>query len=203
MISFYAASAKHVEKPAVDYIGVTSDSVGRVIIKWETWLYRKDDSVDFIGTRAISYYCGHFFSRYRERLWPNVELSANELICRYFTRNKRPTPIKLNEDIKQHYQEYGEFAQFAMQVPDGICFTNQGCEGDESTIGDKNGNFISCVWYYTIVSNSLLTERQTDAIAEEEKEFVRSHFFEPFKMALENEIRKLPPQLRPPSLKDI
>lgn len=202
LISFYAASSKQIEKPAVDYMGVTSDSAGRVIMKWETWLYRKDDTVDFIATRAISYYCGHFFSRYRERVWPNVEMSANELICRYFTRNKRPTPIKLNEDIKQRYQEYGEFAQYAMQVTDGICFTDQGCEGDESTVGDRNGNFISCVWYYTIVSKSMLTDRQTGAIAEEEKEFVRSHFFEPFKMALEKEIRKLPPQLRPPFLND-
>ena len=52
LISFYAASIKQAEKPAVDYMGVTSDSAGRVIIKWETWLYRKDDTADFIGTRA-------------------------------------------------------------------------------------------------------------------------------------------------------
>ena len=198
LISFYAASFKQIEKPAVDYMGVTSDIAGRVIMKWETWLYRKDDTVDFIAIRAISYYCGHFFSRYRERVWPNEEMSANELISRYFTRNKRPTPIKLNEDIKKSYQKYGEFAQYAMQVTDGICFTDQCCEGDESTVGDRNGNYISCVWYYTIVNKSMLTDRQIGAIAEEEKEFVRSHFFEPFKMALEREIRKLPPQLRSP-----
>ena len=196
LLSFYAASVKNVEKPVVDYIGVTSDSAGRVIIKWETWLYRKDNTVDFIGTRAISYYCGHFYSRYRERVWPNVEMSANELVCRYFTRNKKVVPIKLNEDIQQRYKEYGEFAQYGMQVADGICFTNQGCEGDESTVGDRNGNFISAVWYYTIVSKNLLTERQTDAIADGQREYIKSHFFEPFKKALENEISKLPPQIR-------
>lgn len=103
LISFYAASVKQIEKPDVDYIGVTFDRGGRVVIKWETWLYRKGSPMDFVNTRAISYYCGHFFSRYRERVWPNVEMSANELICRYFTRNKKPTPIKLNEDIKRKH----------------------------------------------------------------------------------------------------
>lgn len=197
LISFYVASAKQVEKPDVDYMGVTSDSGGRVIMKWGTWLYHKENSSEYIGIRAISFYCGHFFSRYRERLWPNVEMSANELICRYFTRNKRPVPIKLNEDIQRRYKEYGEFAQYGMQVTDGICFTNQGCEGDESTIGDNNCNFITAVWYYTIVSSRMLTERQSDAIAVEGKEFFRDHFFEPFRMALEREMRKLPPNLRP------
>ena len=202
LISFFAASSKQIEKPSVDYIGVTSDSAGRVIMKCGTFIYHKDGTEDFIATRAISYFSGHFFSRYRERVWPNVEMSANELICRYFTRNKRPTPIKLNEDIMRRCREYGEFGQYAMQVTDGICFTKQGCEGDESTVGDRNGNFISCVWYYTIVSERMIPERQTDAIAEEEKESVRRHFFEPFKMALEREIRKLPPQLRPPFLNE-
>ena len=202
LISFCATSAQNVDKPDIDYIGVTSDKTGRVIIKWETWLYRKDDAMDFVGIRAISYYCGHFFSRYRERVWPNIEISSNELICRYFTRNKRPTPIKLNEDIKHSYREYGEFAQYAMQVPDGICFTNQGCEGDESTVGNRNGNFILCVWYYTIINRCHLTERQACAIVEAEKEFFGSHYFEPFKMALAGEMRKLPPRLKPASLND-
>ena len=189
LISFYAASAKDVVKPAVDYMGVTSDSSGRVIIKWGTWLYRENNSLDFIGIRVISYYCGHFFSRYRERIWPNEKMSANELICRYFARNKMPVLITLNDDIKRNYQEYGEFAQYAMQVTDGICFTNQGFEGDESTVGDQNCNVIYCVWYNTIVSKSLLTECQISAIAEEEKGFFRRHYFEPFQMALEKELR--------------
>ena len=197
LISFYAASARQADKPTVDYMGIISDSADRIVIKWGTWLYREADSLDFVGTRAISYYCGHFFSRYRERVWPTIEMSTNELVCRYFTRNKIPTPIKLNEDIKEHYQEYGQFAQYAMQVTDGICFTEQGCEGDKSTIRDRNGNFIYCVWYYTIVNKSLLTERQTKAIAKEEIEYIQSHYFEPFRMALEREIRNNPLQLRP------
>lgn len=197
LISFYAASFKDSEKPVVDYIGVSSDSSGRVIMKWGTWLYRKDDSDTFIGTRAISYYCGHFFSRYRERVWPNVEISTDELVCRYFTRNKNVVPIKLNENIQFRYKEYGEL-QYGMQVNDGICFTNQGCEGDVSTITNRDSNFIACVWYYTIVSNSLLSERQAEAIAAEGIEFIRSHYFEPFRVAFEREVRKLPSQLRPP-----
>ncbi len=200
LISFYASSVKDAEKPVVDYVGISSDSSGRVIMKWETWLYRKDDSDTFIGTRAISYYCGHFFSRYRERVWPNVELSANELICRYFTRNKKVVPIKLNEDIQLRYKEYGEF-QYGMQVKDGICFTNQGCEGDVSTIANRDSNFISSVWYYTIVSNSLLSQCQTDAIAVEGIEYIKSHYFDPFRKVFEREVRKLPPQLRPPFIK--
>lgn len=195
LISFYAASVKQIENPVVDYIGVTSDKNGRVIIKWENWLYHKDNETDFIGTRAISFYCGHFFSRYRERVWPTVEMSAEELICRYFSRNKRVVPIRLNEDIQRRYKEYGELAQYGMLVADGICFTKQGCEGDESTVGDQNGNFIAVVWYYTIVDKGLLTERQTGAIEVEGKEFIRSHFFEPFQMALQQEMQKLPPPL--------
>ena len=198
LISFYAASIKTAEKPIVDYMGVTSDRSGRVIIKWETWLYRKDNSSDFIDVRAISYYCGHFFSRYRERVWPNKDIPANELVCRYFTRNKKFVPIKLNENIQRRYKEYGDLAQYGMQVADGLCFTNQGCEGDESTIGNQNENFISVVWYYTIVSNNLLTERQTDAIAVEGEDFIRSHYYEPFRADIEKEIQKLPPQLRLP-----
>ena len=199
LISFYAASAKASEKPEVDYFGVTSDNSGRIIMRWNTWLYRKEDSADFIGTRAISYYCGHFFSRYRERVWPNVEMSANELVCRYFTRNKKVVPIKLNEDIQRRYKEYGEFAQYGMQVTDGICFTRQGCEGNESTVCNRDSNFIAAVWYFTIVSNSLLTEKQTEAIADGEMDFVRSHLIAPFRKALERELRNLPLQLRPPS----
>lgn len=198
IISFCAASARQVENPSVDYMGVVSDSDGRVIIKWGTWLFQKekDGFVEFIGVRFISYYCGHFFSRYRERVWPNVKMSPNELICRYFTLNKRPTPIRLNKDIMERFQEYGEYSKIAMRVTDGICFTVQGCEGDESTVGDRDCNYIYCVWYNTIVSKSLLSERQINAIVEEEKEFIRCNLFEPFKKALERKMRRLPPYLR-------
>lgn len=201
LISFSAASAKQVEKPEIEYMGVVSDNAERIIIKWGTWLYRKDDSDVFIGTRVISYYRGHFFSRYRERIWPNVELSPNELVCRYFTRNKRIVPIKLNEDIKQHYKEYGELAQIGMKVADGICFTKQGCEGDESSIGDKNSDYIYAVWYSTIVSDNLLTDLQTKAIEVVGNEFLRSNIFEPFMKALKREMQKIPPQLIPPTIR--
>ena len=197
LISFHVASARQINNPEVDYIGVTSDNSGRIIIKWGTWLYRKEGSNSFIGTRAISYYCGHFFGRYRERIWPNEGISSNELICRYFTRNRSIMPIKLNEEIQRRYKEYGQFAQ-GMQVEDGICFINQGCEGDETTIGERSCNFISAVWYYTIVSKSMLTNRQINAITLEGEEFVRTNIFEPFRKAFEKEMRQFSPQLMSP-----
>lgn len=90
--------------------------------------YKHTDSDSMTWTRRIDVYSTHFFARYRERVFKNTELGLNEVICRYFTRNKIALLIELNEDIKKGYQKYGGAAHHAMKVSDGLCFIRTSIE---------------------------------------------------------------------------
>ena len=148
----------------------------RIVVQWGCWMYRKHGSIDAIATRYIGYFSGHFFSRYRERIWKNVDISFNELLCRYFSRNIATIPLELNEDIQRNYKEYGELAKYAFQVPDGTCFIRHWNEGDETTVGQKDSDFISVVLYYTFVNGGMMTETQNKAILKEGTRYIRDYY---------------------------
>lgn len=175
-ICFYAPTAAHAEHPIVDYVAFLEEDRQRIVVQWGCWMYRKHGSLDAIATRYVGYFSGHFFSRYRERIWKDTKMSFNELICRYFSRNIATIPLELNEDIQRNYKEYGELAQYAFQVPDGTCFIRHWNEGDETTIGEKDCDFVSVVLYYTFVNGGMMTETQNKAILKEGTRYIRDYY---------------------------
>lgn len=175
-ICFYAPTLAHADNPDVKYLAFLEEDHQRIVVQWGCWMYRKHGSMDAIATRYIGYFSGHFFSRYRERIWKNVEMSFNELICRYFSRNIPTIPLELNEDIQRNYKEYGELAKYAFQVPDGTCFIRHWNEGDETTVGQKDSDFISVVLYYTFVNGGMMTETQNKAILKEGTRYIRDYY---------------------------
>ncbi len=201
LISYYAGSAKQVDKPEVDYIGLVNDTYGKVIIKWQPWCFSEDLTKGSVFIKSLGYYRGHFFSRYRERVWPNDKISPNELICRYFTRNQRTIPIQLSEEIKRGYEQYGPF-QYGMDVPDGICLTDQFFEGGDITMSEDNNNKVYVVFYNTIINRGLLNKGQTEAIDIEGKEYVHDHIMGPIRKAYMKRLQSLPAYLSPPFLND-
>jgi len=175
-ICFYAPTPAHADNPDVNYLAFLEEDRQRIVVQWGCWMYRKHGSMDAIATRYIGYFSGHFFSRYRERIWKNVDMSFNELLCRYFSRNIPNIPLELNEDIQHNYKEYGELAKYAFQVPDGTCFIRHWNEGDETTIGQKDSDFISVVLYYTFVNGGMMTETQNKAILKEGTRYIRDYY---------------------------
>ena len=199
LISFYAGSAKQFDNPEVDYIGLAYDADGRVVIKWDEWCFSEDLTKGYCFVKSIGYFRGHFFSRYRERVWPNESINPDELVCRFFTRNKRAIPIQLNDEIKQGYERYGLF-QYGMDVPDGICLMDQYYEGGDLSMTEDNSNKVYVVIYRTIISKYLLSKGQAEAIKQEGNEYVRDHYWEPIRKAYVKRLQNLPDHLLPPFL---
>lgn len=104
ILFFYAANRQAVENPEFNYFSVINVDSSRFVLKWGCSPYKHTDADSMVWTRRIDAYSAHFFSRYRERVFKNTELGLNEVICRYFTRNKIALLIELNEDIKKNYQ---------------------------------------------------------------------------------------------------
>ena len=184
LISFYAPTTESADKPVVNYVALLEEDQQRIVVQWGCWVYRKSETTDNILTRYIGYFSGHFFSRYRERIWNGVEMSNNELISRYFSRNIATIPLELNEDIQRNFKEYGELAKYAFQVPDGTCFIRHWNEGDETTVGHKDSDFISVVLYYTFVNGGMMTETQNKAIFKEGTRYIRNHYKKLFEDAM-------------------
>ena len=184
LICFYAATSAQADKPDVKFLAFMEEGRQRIVVQWGCWLYHKPGSLDDIATRYIGFFSGHFFSRYRERIWKNIDISFNELLCRYFSRNIATIPLELNEDIQRNYKEYGELAKYAFQVPDGTCFIRHWNEGDETTVGQKDSDFISVVLYYTFVNGGMMTETQNKAILKEGTRYIRDYYKSLFEDAL-------------------
>lgn len=184
LICFYAPTPAQADRPDINFLAFMEEDRQRIVIQWGCWLYRKHGSLDNIATRYIGYFSGHFFSRYRERIWKNIDISFNELLCRYFSRNIATIPLELNEDIQRNYKEYGELAKYAFQVPDGTCFIRHWNEGDETTVGQKDSDFISVVLYYTFVNGGMMTETQNKAILKEGTRYIRDYYKSLFEDAL-------------------
>lgn len=176
LISFCAPTLAQADNPIIDYIAFMEEDHQKIVIQWGCWPYRKFGSMEVIMMRAISYYCPHFFIRYRERVWKNLDISYNELLCRYFSRNKVNIPIEMNEEIQRNYKEYGEAAAVSFQEPDGVCFIRHWCEGDEFSIGTENSDAIAVVYYMTIVTNSMMSELQNKAIGKEGRRYLIDYY---------------------------
>ena len=176
LIVFYAQTQQDADKPKITHLAFIQDGKDKIVIQWGCWLYRKFGSSEAVATRYIGYYCGHFFKRYKERQLKNVNISFNDVLCRYFMNNSSTIPIKLNQDIQRNYKKYGELAAYAFKVPDGTCFIKNWNEGDEASITEKNSDFISVVLYYTFVNESMITDTQTIAINKETTKYLNNLF---------------------------
>lgn len=103
-------------------------------------------------------------------------MTDNELLCRFFTRNTITIPLEMNESINRNYKKYGALAKYAFQVHDGTCFIRYWNEGNESTIGEKDSDFVSVVLYYTFVDEGLMTDSQNKAIQKEGTRYIRDYY---------------------------
>lgn len=151
------------ENPEFNYFSIINVDSRRFVLKWGCSPYKHTESDSMVWTRRIDAYSTHFFSRYRERVFKNTELGLNEVICRYFTRNKIALLIELNEDIKKNYQKYGGAAHRAMKVSDGLCFirTSVECLVDLNT-QKETAEALGFV-YVTFVDDNTLTNSQNEA----------------------------------------
>ena len=178
LISFYAPTPAYAGNPKVNYVAFMEEDHQRIVIQWGCWGYQKPGCHEKIATRYIGYFSGHFFSRYRERLWKNVNISFNELVSRYFSRNIITIPLELNEDIQRNYKKYGELAKYAFKVQEGTCFIRHWDEGDETTVDQKDSDFVSVVLYLTFVNDGMMSDTQSQAINKEENKYIQSLFKE-------------------------
>lgn len=176
LITFFAPTPERADNPEIHVVAFLEEDHQQIIVHWGCWMYRKHGSLDAYATRYVGYYSGHFFSRYRERIWKGEKISRNDLICRYFSRNLTTIPLQLNENIQRNYKEYGELAEYAFQVPDGTCFIRHWNEGDETTVGRKDCDFISIVCYYTFVSGGMMSNTQNNAIKKEGTRYVANYY---------------------------
>lgn len=76
ILYFYASGRQVAENPEFDIFSVFNGGSKRYFLKWGCSPYKHTDSDSFIMTRR------------RERKLRNTGLDINEVICRYFTRNK-------------------------------------------------------------------------------------------------------------------
>ena len=85
------------------------------------------------------------------------------MICRYFTRNIISFPIELNEDIKKNYTKYGELANHAMRVHDGLFFLRTAVETHFDLDTQKEVTDAIGFLFETFVDDDTLTDMQKEA----------------------------------------
>lgn len=181
LICFYAPTVNSVNGLIVNYLAFLEEKNQQIVIQWGCWPYRKRGNLEAIATPAVSYYSRHFFDRYHERVWEKAEMNYNDILCRYFSRNPVPLPLKMNEKINRNYKKYGKYAEYAFKVEDGTCFIRSAIEGHEATIGQKDSDFASVVLYYTFVSEKMMSETQKAEIQKEGIKYIltqQSQLFE-------------------------
>lgn len=163
ILFFYAASRQALENPEFDYFSIINVENKRFVLKWGCSPYKHTDFDSMVWTRRIDAYSTHFFARYRERTFKNTELGLNEVICRYFTRNKIALLIELNEEIKKGYKKYGGTAHHAMKVSDGLCFIRTSIECCVDLETQKETPEALGFVYVTFVDDNTLTSSQNEA----------------------------------------
>lgn len=174
VIFFYAASRAFVEKPFVD----SFCRYGKFAIKWGSRPYQHTENSPMSFVRQLSAYPPHFFKRYNERIIKDETLNYNDIVCLYFSRNRKEMPININEDISRKISEYGEIAERGFRVDDGFCFTHSVVEGDISEDGDMSKDKVDALVfvYTTFMNESGMEDSQIKAINEEHKKGLEYFF---------------------------
>jgi len=125
-----------------------------------------DPDGGYRAVRMLKVYDTHFAQRYKERILRDPNLSADEAMCRYITRNgNKEYPITLNADIQKRFEEYDTL--YALKSPDGLCFMTMyaGIVNEEPLIA----GFPDVLYYEyrTIIPWSQLAPIQQEALKKE------------------------------------
>lgn len=169
IIFFYAESRFFIEKPIADSFCIMFNDKQRFIIQWIAGGYKQTEDSPISFIRQIHAYTSHFLERYNERFLKDKTLNANDIACRYLSRNKIGMPITMSEDINKNLEKYGENAQTGYRVKDGFCFARSAVEGTKSEDGDRNKDKVNAmlVLYTTFMNEAGLANTQLSAINEE------------------------------------
>lgn len=116
--------------------------------------------------RQIQVYTSHFFDRYKERYLKDLSLNANDVVCRYLSRNKEVMPIEMNNEINRHLDQYGAGAKYGFRVRDGFCFALIDLQVMQSKDGDceKDKPQAMYVVYKTFMNEADMADTQLSAI---------------------------------------
>lgn len=169
IIFFYAESRATIETPVVDSVSVVYDSRKRFVIQWLAAGYKHTDDSPMSLIRQIHAYSSHFFERYNERILKDKTLNANDVVCRYLSRNKVGMPITMSEDINKRLKKYGEGAKYGYRVRDDFCFALSAIDGKMSDDGDRHKDKVDAmlVLYTTFMNESDMADTQLSAINKE------------------------------------
>ena len=169
IIFFYAESRFFIEKPIADSFCIMFNDKQRFIIQWTAGGYKQTEDSPISFIRQIHAYTSHFLERYNERFLKDKTLNANDIACRYLSRNKIGMPITMSEDINKNLEKYGENAQTGYRVKVGFCFARSAVEGTKSEDGDRNKDKVNAmlVLYTTFMNEAGLANTQLSAINEE------------------------------------
>ena len=166
IIFFYAESRVFIEKPKADFYLLVFDGNKRFVIKACAGGYSHTEGGPLIAIRQIHAITSHFIERYNERVIKDKSLNANDVVCRYFSRNTISIPIQMNEEINKKLEKYGDAAKYGYRVRDGFCFVQSALEGVVSEDGDRKKDRVDgmLVIYTTFMNESDMKKSQLSAI---------------------------------------
>lgn len=171
IIFFYARSRSFIENPIVDSFCIMYDykNKKRFVVKCSKGAYVHTENSPLSIIKQIHVFSSHFIERYNERFLKDKSFNANEVICRFLSRNKEFTPILLNEDINKNLENYGSGTKYGYRVRDGFCFTKSEAEGIISEDGNWHKDKIEAILclYTTFMNESDMAEVQLLAIDKE------------------------------------
>ena len=167
IIFFYVESRAFIEKPEIgNYCVVFDNKNNRFVIKWGACGYNHTKDGPLMLLRQIQVYTSHFFDRYKERCLKDLSLNANDVVCRYLSRNKEVMPIEMNNEINRHLDQYGAGAKYGFRVRDGFCFALLDLQVMQSKDGDceKDKPQAMYVVYKTFMNEADMADTQLSAI---------------------------------------
>lgn len=158
---YYASNPSEVYNPQYIIFSITSSDDNRYVIKAVDMPYKETSDSKPILLPQIHSYTSHFLHRYNERFLHKSDITANEIAGLFLIKNRRPFIIDLNEDIKNHFSEYGEYNTRGVKVDGGFCFVRTAFHHDKANFDEKETMLIV---YTTFVSNNEMTDTQKKAI---------------------------------------
>lgn len=169
IIFFYAESRAFIEKPTANSFAILYDNNKRFVIQWIAGGYKNTPDCPLTLIRQIHAYSSHFLERYNERFLKDKALTANDIACRYLSRNQFGMPIEMNEEINRRLSVYGEGAKYGFRVRDGFCFALSTVQGNISDDGDRTRDKIEAmlILYTTFMNETDLKDSQLSAINKE------------------------------------
>ena len=165
IIFFYVESRAFIDKPEIGNYCVVFDNKNNRFVSCEV---AKVKSGCFIAKQKLlsDRRTSHFFDRYKERYLKDLSLNANDVVCRYLSRNKEVMPIEMNNEINRHLDQYGAGAKYGFRVRDGFCFALIDLQVMQSKDGDceKDKPQAMYVVYKTFMNEADMADTQLSAI---------------------------------------